>query len=262
MSVPHQHFEDELHDIPSSSSRSQTTDTDKGKEVDTGVLESLRSSKMEYSLLSQTTLTLPSYQRLKGTENYSTWKVNVYNLAKSAGLAKYLIENPIDPKPKEITAENVKSATKEERQDWLSWEAGDAKAILALSWNVQSGPGKILEGKKSAKECWDDLEATYKGTSVTMISKAITTLVSMKREQFNTVEEYVTGFKHATERLIELDAPAPAKWIPHLFISGAESSYPIWAERQRSNLRTDKTIKVELLMSDLKGREKSQDIRR
>jgi hypothetical protein len=244
-----QHFEDELHEIPSSSSR--TTDTGKGKEVDSGVLESLRSGKMEYSSLSQTALTLPSYQRLKGTENYSTWRVNVYNLAKSAGLAKYLIENPIDPKPKEITVDNVKSATKEERQDWLSWEAGDAKAILALSWNVQSGPGKILEGKKSAKECWDDLEATYKGTSVTMISKAITTLVSMKREQFNTVEEYVTGFKHATERLIELDAPAPAKWIPHLFISGAESSYPIWAERQRSNLRTDKTIKVELLMSDL-----------
>jgi hypothetical protein len=73
----------------------------------------------------------------------------------------------------------------------------------------------------------------------------------MKREQFNIVEEYVTGFKHATERLIELDAPAPAKWIPHLFISGAKSSYPIWAERQRSNLQTDKTIKVELLMSDL-----------
>ena len=44
---------------------------------------------------------------------------------------------------------------------------------MALSWNVQSGPGKILEGKKSAKECWDDLEATYKGTSVTMISKAV-----------------------------------------------------------------------------------------
>jgi hypothetical protein len=65
------------------------------------------------------------------------------------------------------------------------------------------------------------------------------------------VEEYVTGFKHTIERLIELDAPAPAKWIPHLFISRAKSSYPIWVERQRSNLRTDKTIKVELLMSDL-----------
>jgi hypothetical protein len=65
------------------------------------------------------------------------------------------------------------------------------------------------------------------------------------------VEEYITGFKHTTERLIELDTPAPAKWIPHLFILGAKSSYPIWAERQRSNLQTDKTIKVELLMSDL-----------
>ena len=74
MSVPNpQHFEDELHEIPSLSSRTQTTDTGKGKEkeVDLGVLESLRSSKMEYSSLSQTALTLPSYQRLKGTENYS-----------------------------------------------------------------------------------------------------------------------------------------------------------------------------------------------
>jgi hypothetical protein len=137
MSVPHPHFEDELHEIQqpsSSSSRSQPTDTGKGKEkeVDSGVLKSLRSGKMEYSSLSQTALTLPSYQRLKGTENYSTWKVNVYNLAKSASLAKYLIKNPINPKPKEITADNVKTATKEERQDWLSWEASDGKAILAL----------------------------------------------------------------------------------------------------------------------------------
>ena len=151
-----QHFEDELHEIPSSSSR--TTDTGKGKEVDSGVLESLRSGKMEYSSLSQTALTLPSYQRLKGTENYSTWRVNVYNLAKSAGLAKYLIENPIDPKPKEITVDNVKSATKEERQDWLSWEAGDAKAILALSWNVQSGPGKILEARSLLKSAGTTLK--------------------------------------------------------------------------------------------------------
>ena len=60
MSVPH--FEDELHEITQpSSSRSQTTDTGKGKEVDTGVLESLRSGKMEYSSHSQMALTLPSY---------------------------------------------------------------------------------------------------------------------------------------------------------------------------------------------------------
>src|ERR1700709_1989571 len=105
---------------------------DKGKQKEQPEIEQLayRPARQEAS---NSSLQLPTYQRLKGRENYPEWKKNFLNLAKSAGMSKYFIDDPLRPKPKKITIENVREATRDERLDWDDWEAGEAKAILMLS---------------------------------------------------------------------------------------------------------------------------------
>lgn len=114
-------------------------------------------------------LQLPRYQKLKGADNYNEWKKNMLNLAIVLDLKRHLIDDPLDPKPKEITLDNIKDATKQERLDWKEWRVGDAKAKLALSWNLTSTQAGVIQYRATAKECWDALQNTYGGSRGTLL---------------------------------------------------------------------------------------------
>jgi hypothetical protein len=90
-------------------------------EQDDLYLTSLKNDKprtrMAESTFSISSLQLPSYQKLKGVENYDEFKQNMMNLAISASLEKYYIKDPTRLKLKEITAENYKDSTRDERLD-------------------------------------------------------------------------------------------------------------------------------------------------
>ena len=62
---------------------------------------------------------MPAGMKLKGNENYGTWKNDMLNLASSAGLEWHYIPSKMFPKPIELTEDNFNSVTQEERQSWL-----------------------------------------------------------------------------------------------------------------------------------------------
>jgi hypothetical protein len=86
---------------------------DKGKTEEAAL--PYRSSKIE---LPNPLPRLPTYLPLKGRENYLEWKKNFLTLAKSVSMSKYFIEDPIRPRPKQVTIENIKEATRDQRLDW------------------------------------------------------------------------------------------------------------------------------------------------
>ena len=128
---------------------------DKGKEKERPEKENkvayLRSADLELSAIQQ----LPVYLQLKGAENYIGWKRNVMDILIINHLDNHVIDDPTNPKPKEITAENAITATTEERLDWKDWRTGEARARLLLKCNILQSPFALISHLSRPKDMWE-----------------------------------------------------------------------------------------------------------
>ena len=94
---------------------------------------------------------MPAGMKLKGNENYGIWKNDMLNLAGGVLLALHYMPRKMFPKLHEITDDNFESATAEECQAWVDWEARDKRALYALSINIISGPQGVIRDCKTVQ---------------------------------------------------------------------------------------------------------------
>ena len=104
-------------------------------------------------------LTLAAALRLRGRENYTSWKTDILFLAKSNQFRHHLISDERYLKPKDLTdIELWKTATPEQQEAWKLWEAKDAKAMMAIRTNLTKGPAEIIEGLEIAEDAWKAIQ--------------------------------------------------------------------------------------------------------
>jgi hypothetical protein len=175
--------------------------------------------------LSSTSLSLPSNQKLKGTENYSAWKVNMKNLADLVNLTRFFTPSKMFLKPPKVDKENCDTASEEEFDNWFKWKTGDSKAKLALSYNVVSGVQKTIDSAESAESAWLALEKLYGGSEGLTMWKAIHDLIAINCDSYTKVEDYASAFNKAVEKLETIGAGVNKKWIPFLFVYRAQNTH-------------------------------------
>ena len=201
---------------------------------------------------SHTSLSLPEASKLKGAENYQQWKDKVINIAKSNGIAKFLHEKSRTKKPQEVDEwdDDVKE---EDLKKWQDWETGESQMKLAITLNCKAGPLGHTQGKSTALDMWESLQHQYEGSGTVLEYNAIQTYVSMKYDDYTSLEKFVVAFKLSIAKLDALEIAPPQQWNPVMFIAACSERWPIWAERQRSNLRsaTTKAKKAEITLESL-----------
>ncbi|KAK6586176.1 hypothetical protein PZA11_001233 [Diplocarpon coronariae] len=208
------------------------------------------------SSLSSAALSLPESQKLKGAEDYSQWRNKVLNLAKSNALTMHLHTKARTHAPPEVDLWD-RSITNEERDNWVRWEAEESQMKLAITLNCKPGPLAHTEGDKSALDMWEALQKQYEGSGTVLEYNAIQTYVTIKYDDFNSLEAYVVAFRLSITKLEALDSAPPSHWHPIMFIAGCSNRWPIWADRQRSNLRSamaagrKSEITLEALIEDI-----------
>jgi hypothetical protein len=199
-------------------------------------------------------LRLPPERRLKGEENYATWKKDMMNIARASGLKRFLLYDPTKPE-----IEDNKSATEEEARAWREWEMGDAKTILELSHNMTAISRNIIEDKETALDCWTALETLYESKSNPAKFRAISDFVEMKFEHYPSLDKFIAAFRRATARLNGLDIAPPHSWYSFIFISCLSEAFPTWADRQLSrNRRAANMPSLDSLIADIMLEKKPQ----
>jgi hypothetical protein len=166
----------------------------------------LRARMAEVVTSSGSSLHLPSSMKLKGEENYTVWKEAMLNLAISNGLKRYLQKDP--RKPIQVDEDDTKVSDEAVRA-WQDWEAGDAKTKLALSYNLSSIPIQVIQGKKTALECWEALELNYKGKGNVLKYNTIMHFINIKYKDFSSLDNFIIGFRRALEKLTTLQTVPP-----------------------------------------------------
>jgi hypothetical protein len=202
-------------------------------------------------------LTLAAALRLRGRENYTSWKTDILFLAKSNQFRHHLISDERYPKPKDLTdIELWKTATPEQQEAWKLWEAKDAKAMMAIRTNLTKGPAEIIEGLEIAEDAWKAIQVQYEGRGGLLVYHALIDITQLRCENTAKTEEYIGSFRKLLTQLSNLNEPLPKNYAIILFINGAQKAYPHWAEYHRINTidklgdRT-KPVTFETLQEDL-----------
>ncbi|KAI0997680.1 hypothetical protein K3495_g10507 [Podosphaera aphanis] len=104
--------------------------------------------------------------------------------------------------------------------------------------------------ERTAKDMWAKLKSQYEGSGTVLEYSAIQDYVRQSKSDFPSLETYINYFLKSCERLI-LDLTDVKKWHLTMFVMGVKDQFPIWAERQRSNIRPNFEISLSSLITDL-----------
>jgi hypothetical protein len=183
---------------------------------------------------------LPQNQILKGEENYAVWKPQIIQLLSSKYLEEYIEESMVVPDRPIKVADEVQDAFDAKYQKYRDWKANNAKAYMVLTQNAAAEPNQLISEATSVKEIWSIFQTMYEGKGHNLIHKYIVEISNIRFEYTGSVISYIVQFKSLVQKLASLKTGAPSQWYTVLFIAGLENSFPVWAERQRSNDRSDK----------------------
>ncbi|KAI9049181.1 hypothetical protein LZ554_007028 [Drepanopeziza brunnea f. sp. 'monogermtubi'] len=210
---------------------------------------------------SHTSLSLPGAFKLKGAKNHQQWKDMVVNVANCNDIDKFLDEKSRTMKPKEVNEwdDDVKA---DELKIWLDWKTGESQMKLTITLNCKAGPLGHIQGKATALDMWEALQHQYEVPGPVLRYNAIQNHLTIVDHDFRSLEKFVVAFKLSIAKLESLGVAPPPEWHLVMFIAACSKKWPVWAERQRSNLRMANTkekaeIALECLIEDLtlcKGR--------
>jgi hypothetical protein len=199
-------------------------------------------------------LTLPESHKLKGAKNWIQWKEEVKAITDINALNRYINERGQQLKPEEVDEFDPKS-DEAKAKAWSDWRQGDASMRLAITCNCKAIPGGIVASKRLALDMWKTLCAQYEGSGTVLEYNTVQEYIHLVHSYNNyaSLQEFIIDFQKAIQKLKDLpDMAPPDKWHVINFIASLATKWPLWSERQRSNVRTNKdTVTLTSLIKDI-----------
>ena len=99
---------------------------------------------------------------------------------------------------------------------------------------------------------WVKLENHFRGSGAVVLYNAVSNWYDIKYNDYANLSEFTIAFSKNIDRLRALNAPVTPEQVPITFIMKVASAFPIWAERQRAQLRNpDTVVTLTSLIDDL-----------
>lgn len=174
-------------------------------------------------------------ERLRGRENWSTWKFGMQTYLETVELWE-----AVEPNLKaDGTSEPVPAA-----KDRLA----RGKIILSLDPSLYVH----VQGTKTAKQAWDKLEGTYEDCGLTRRWGLLHKLMTTNLANSVSMETYVTTMVATANQLAGVGFPISEEWLGMLLLAGLPESFkPMVMALQNSGAAiTGDLIKTKLLQED------------
>lgn len=178
---------------------------------------------------------LASIEKLKGSENYVTWKFAMENYLCHEGLDSYIADDTTSTTSTSSTSQQDPAKEKK------------AKSLLILS--IDKTIYVHVSTAKTAKEVWKKLKATYEDIGMGRKISLIRTIVNSKLESCDSMESYVSNIMTASHSLTEIGFAVPDDWLAIFLLTGLTDEYGpmIMALENTSAALTSDGVKSKLL---------------
>lgn len=161
---------------------------------------------------------MPDKQKLTGSENWNTWKSTLQLYFKLLGIDKFF-----EGKPEEYAKIT---------------EIQKAQALLLIRQNLTVEPLNLIFDEMDPDKALSYLQASYQGTGPVLWQQLYLEFHGIKVENFHSLNEFISNFKGYLSKLASVGAKIDDIDQKTIFVAALQESYPVWADRQRSALRS------------------------
>lgn len=147
--------------------------------------------------------------KLKGSENFHTWKFAITNLIDFQGLSEALV----CAKPTEPNTAKMEDASK----------LAKAKAIISLS--VETHIYAHIQSAKSALEIWNILKNLYEDRGLSRRITLLRELISIRLDDCDGMNDYIDKIKSTSNKLIGIGFDLNSEWLGAIMLAGLTDEF-------------------------------------
>jgi len=179
---------------------------------------------------------LANHLKLKGAENYASWKYHITDILGSKYLDDYIQPNSAPSSsrtPQMTTRSHATTSLEDESADGTIrtktqiWKANDFKAKSIITANVQLEPSRIILKAKSASEAWETLRLKYEGKGLFLRIRYHAEFNNLYLANCDSLLDYQIQFKELVQNLEEVGLAKTPKDISLQLILGVRDAFPI-----------------------------------
>ncbi len=202
------------------------------------------------------------FPKLKGNENYESWRIDITSALKSKGL--WWVTSGKLEKPGIPSSDATSTAKREYASDLLTWEDKNDRACGMITFSAEQGPRVHIGNIEIATEMWSTLKAQYEQSDLTTIRLAIRELTQSKQSDFKSIQDYADSLKRAATKCSSTGNVIPDWMLGHLFLLGLNEDLKPYTDGLTKSLEPSKFLWSRSMMglapSIGASEEKSMDI--
>lgn len=141
-------------------------------------------------------------EKLKGSDNYHTWKFAIFNYLEMNDLEKCIVD------------EGTETDTKKLKK---------AKNILSLA--VETQIFVHIQNSTTALEIWNTLKRLYEDKGLSRKIGLLRTLISIRLDECDGMQEYVNQIVNTSNKLTGIGFDIDDEWIGAILLAGLTDNY-------------------------------------
>ncbi|RYX80990.1 hypothetical protein EON73_05065, partial [bacterium] len=204
--------------------RDHSTTPPKNKSTSNKITQTYFDSSEEIQDFKMSSNILAAIEKLKGRENYSSWKFSMQNYLELEDLAKCIDGTETDAKK-------------------------NARAKAALNLSIDKTNFVHVKSAKTAKEIWDNLQSTFEDKGAVRKVTLMRTIANTKLENCESMDVYVSDIISTAQKLTDLGFEVPDEWLAVFLLTGLSDDYlpMIMAIESSDRQLTSDSVKTKLL---------------
>ena len=160
--------------------------------------------------------------KLKGAENYDSWKEEIQGILTLNKLWLVVIGKETSPTEPESTSTESSSSKEQETytEKLLAWEDKNARAVAIIRLSCESGPRVHIKGMEDGVAVWIMLKKQYEVSDMTTLDLAIHSICQSVQSDFKTLDEYGQNVKENAAKCSAMGYDIPDWLLSSMFRMG------------------------------------------
>ncbi len=184
--------------------------------------------------------------KLKGSENYESWKEDITNALKAKGL--WMITSGKLKKPAPLSSDASTADKKKHTTDVQHWEDRNDRASGIIGFSCEKGPRIHISKADNATKMWSILKTQYEQSNLTTLFLATKELTQSKQSDFKSIQDYADSLKQAAIKCADIEKTVESWMLSNLFLLGLNESLEPYIFGLIQSIKVNKS---ELLIDDM-----------
>ncbi len=184
--------------------------------------------------------------KLKGSENYESWKEDITSALKAKGL--WMITSGKLEKPEPLKSDASTEDKKEYATATHYWEDRNDRASGMISFSCEYGPRVHIAKVDDVTRMWSTLKTQYEQSDLTTLYLAIKELTQSKQSDFKSIQDYADSLKRAATKCSDTGKKVEEWMLSNLFLLGLNESLEPYIF---GLIQSAKVNKTDLLTDDM-----------